>query len=423
MRSRPRPALIALAFVAFVSLGLPDGVFGVAWPSVRRTFGLPLSQMGPFLAASVTGYLVSSFFGGTVLRRTGVGRLLLGSNLLIIAGLAGYAAAPAWGVMVGCAIFAGLGAGAIDAGINAYAADHFTPRLVNWVHACYGVGATAGPLTMTAVLAAGHSWRWGYVLLGVVLTGMAVGFWLTLNLWEDRKVRGFEVVTPNTSAPGAEAPGAPNREAPATMGQTLRRPVVWAGIGLFFLYTGLEVTAGQWAYSLFTEARGVRPAVAGTWVGVYWGSLTAGRVAFGVAAGRVSAGRLLAVGLVGAPVAAGLIWWNGGGVAGFVGMALLGLVLAPIYPLMIFLTPGRVGQTFSAHAIGFQVSAANLGAAALPGLAGVLARSFGLEVVGPTLLTAALALLALNEVARRASGRAARPPAVGTVIPAAGQGL
>src|SRR4051794_19271756 len=235
MSPPPRPALIAPAFVAFVSLGLPDGVFGVAWPSVRRTFGLPLSQMGPFLAASVAGYLVSSFCGGSVVRRTGVGRLLLGSNVLIVLGLAGYATAPAWGVMVGCAVLAGLGAGAIDAGINAYAAAHFSPRLVNWVHACYGVGATAGPLTMTAVLAAGHSWRWGYVLLGVVLAGMAVGFWLTLDLWEDRPARGFEVATANRTAPGSGDAPAPAAEAPATVGQALRRPMVWAGIGLFFL--------------------------------------------------------------------------------------------------------------------------------------------------------------------------------------------
>src|SRR5207253_11444498 len=120
---------------------------------------------------------------------------LLGSNVLIVAGLAGYAAAPEWGVMVGCAVLAGLGAGAIDAGINAYAAAHFSPRLVNWVHACYGVGATTGPLTMTAALAAGHSWRWGYALLGAVLAGMAVGFGLTVRLWEDRPARGFDVAS------------------------------------------------------------------------------------------------------------------------------------------------------------------------------------------------------------------------------------
>jgi fucose permease len=359
--------------------------------------------MGPFLAASVTGYLVSSFSGGAVVRRTGVGRLLLGSSVLIVASLGGYAAAPVWGAMVGCAVLAGLGAGAIDAGINAYAADCFSPRLVNWLHACYGVGATLGPLTMTAVLAAGRSWRWGYVVLAIVLAGIAVGFWLTLELWEDRKARGFDVVVPNGPAAGAVDVGPREADRRATIGQALRRPLVWAGIGLFFLYTGLEVTAGQWAYSLFTEARGVAPAVAGAWVGAFWGCLTAGRVAFGAAAGRVPTGRLLRVGLVGAPVAAGLVWWNAGGVAAFVGLALLGLSLAPIYPLLISLTPGRVGRAYAAHAIGFQVSAAYLGAAALPGLAGVLARRVGLEVVGPMMLVAALALLALHEAVRWAS--------------------
>jgi MFS family permease len=183
-RRRPGILLTALAFAGFVSLGLPDGVPGVAWPSVRATFGLAISQLGLLLAVSAVGYLLASFNAGSLVARLGVGGLLFASSVVIVVGLLGYAAAPSWAVMVACGLFAGLGAGAIDAGLNAYAAHHFTPRVVTWLHACYGVGATLGPLTMTAVLARGLSWRAGYAVLAAALSAMAVGFFLTRRWWE-----------------------------------------------------------------------------------------------------------------------------------------------------------------------------------------------------------------------------------------------
>ena len=175
---------------------------------------------------------------------------------------------------------------------------------------------------------------------------------------------------------------------------------------LFFLYTGLEVTAGQWTYSLFTESRGVAPAVAGTWVGVYWASLTAGRIVFGSVAGRVPPLVMLRVVMLVAPLGAVLVWSNVSPVAAFIGLALMGFCFAPVFPLLISLTPGRVGQQVSDQAIGFQVSAACLGAAGVPGLTGLLTRFGGLEVVGPMLLIVSVALLVLHEVIVRVGDRA-----------------
>ena len=385
--ARRRWFLVAVAFLAFVSLGLPDGVLGVAWPSVRHTFGLPVSQLGVLLVTSMVGYLVSSFASGEVVRRVGVGGLLLGSSVIVVASLAGFALATAWGVMVACGLLAGLGAGAIDAGINAYAAAQFPPRWVTWLHACYGVGATLGPLTMTGVLAAGLSWRWGSATIGAALVGMTLLFAATLRLWEAPR-------------DGAQARGP---AASATAAETLRRPAVWMNVVTFFLYTGTEVAAGQWAYSLFTESRGVSPAVAGAWTGADWASLTAGRIVSGAAAGRVSKEVLLRLSLLGAPLAAGLVWSDWRTVVSLVGLAMLGFSLAAIYPMMISATPERVGASYAQQSIGFQVAAAYLGAAAVPGLAGVLARRFGLEVIGPYLFAATLALLVLHEATVRVS--------------------
>ena len=385
--------LVLTAFAAFVSIGLPDGILGVAWPSIRRTFDLPLSQLGALLAAAMAGYLVSSFSSGWVVARVGVGRLLLGSSALTVMSSIGYAVAPAWGVMLISGVLAGLGAGAIDAGINAFAAARFPPRLVSWLHASYGLGAMLGPLLMTGVLAASLPWRWGYAVVGAILTGMALCFALTLDLWHVRR---------------PASAGAQRGASSASVLATLARPPVWLNVGLFFVYTGLEVTAGQWTYSLLTEGRGVAAGPAGIWVGIYWGSLMVGRLVCGALTNRLSTLTLLRVATIGGPLAALMIWSDQSRGLSFLGLALLGFLLAPIFPLLIADTPRRLGAAHATQAIGFQVSAAYLGAAAIPGAAGILARWAGIGIVGAFLVAVAVALLVLHEIALRGLARPRR---------------
>lgn len=394
MRLTPRRLLAALAFAAFISLGLPDGLLGVAWPSIRRTFGLPLSQLGPLLALIMTGYLVSSFLSGALVARGGVGRLLLWSNLIVVVSCTGYALAPHWPVMLACGLLAGLGAGAIDAGINAYAAVHFAPRVVSWLHGSWGLGAALGPFVMTTVLATGLVWRWGYGLVAIALLLMALAFARTRHWWDD-------VAVAAGAAPAVVPP------AMAGMAQTLARPAVWLHLAFFFLYTGLEASTGQWAYSILTEGRGMAPTQAGIWVGLYWGSLTAGRFACGVIAPRVSTDALLRVCTIVAPVGAALLWLGQGPMA-LGGLAMVGFVLAPIFPLTISATPGRLGRGYATHAVGFQVAAACVGGAALPAAGGVIARWLGLEAITTFQFAVAVVLLLLHEavlaMARRGAG-------------------
>jgi fucose permease len=372
--------IIALAFVAFVSLGLPDGVLGVAWPSVRGTFHRPLSSLGALLACGTGAYLVSSFLGGQAVRAVGVGNVLLGSGVLVAVALAGVSLAPSWPAVVACAVIGGVGGGAIDAGINTFAASRFSARVVNWLHACWGVGATTGPVLMTAVLARGMSWRVGYRVLAAALALLSVLFLLTRRLWTI----------------GRPAAAAPHERGPS-IGEALRRPAVWMQLPLFFLYCGVESTAGQLLYSLFTESRGVRPTTAGLATGGYWAALTEGRFVFGQIAASVSRGAILRTGLGLAPVGAALLWWDVAVPVSVAGAALLGFALAPVFPTLISVTPQRVGARFAAHAVGFQVAVANLGIAVLPWLVAVAARRVGLEFVCVFLFAASTLLLAMQE--------------------------
>src|SRR5581483_2126401 len=280
MSRRPSSTtLLALAFLGFVSLGLPDGLLGVAAPSIRASFAVAPEEFGALLVAFAAGYLSSSFASGAILARIGVGTLLALSCLLTAASLAMYAAAPWWWWMVAGGSLSGLGAGAIDSGINTYAATRHSPRTVNWLHACYGVGAMSGPVLMTSVLAAGRSWRFGYALVGAAQLALAAAFAATRTFWPS-------AAAPDDDAGSEASADAGDAALPARVRQTLARPVVWLGIAIFLVYTGLEATVAVWGFSFLTQARGIALTTAGWWLSGFWLGLTAGRVAFGWVGGR-----------------------------------------------------------------------------------------------------------------------------------------
>jgi fucose permease len=379
--------LVGLAYLSFISLGLPDGLLGVAWPAIRADFALPLDALGALLVTFTAGYLASSFMSGRLLARLGVGTLLALSCLATAASLIGYALAPAWWVVVALGALAGLGAGAIDAGLNTFAATEFSARMVNWLHACYGVGAATGPVIMSSVLAARGPWQRGYLIVGGWQLLLTACFTLTRRWWPAAGAAREE----------AASDGAPTAATTASTFATLRLPAAWLSVAVFFFYTGVEASAGAWAYSLLTESRGVAAMTAGLWVSVYWGALTAGRLLSGFVVHFISVHLLLRCAVIGMAVGAAFVWLDLARPLSFFGLGLMGLAAAPVFPSLIAATPARLGAAHTANAVGFQIAAAMLGAALLPGLVGVLAGRFGLESIGAALTAAALLLVALYE--------------------------
>jgi fucose permease len=233
---------------------------------------------------------------------------------------------------------------------------------------------------MTSVLASRHPWQRGYVIVGVWQLLLAICFGLTRRWW------------PRDSAREHLASSSIARVQNAS---TLKLPVMWLSLAVFFLYTGIEAAAGIWAYSLFTESRGVTMMTAGFWVSVYWGALTVGRLLAGVAVRFVSANRLLRFAVAGMAVGAALIWLNVTSLLSFLGLGLMGLASAPVFPSLIATTSLRLGAVHTSNGVGFQIAAAVLGQSLLPAFVGVLAGRFALEIVGPALFVAAVLLLAL----------------------------
>ncbi|MET7375436.1 MFS transporter [Micromonospora arida] len=409
--ARPRAALLLLSYLAFVSLGLPDGLLGVSWPSIRGDFDVPTEAVGWVLTAGTVGYLTSSVLAGFTLARVGVGALLAGSTLLASLALTGYSVSPVLAVLVGCALLLGLGSGAVDSGLNAYAAGAFGPRHMNWLHAFFGLGVAIGPLIMTAVLSAGLAWRWGYGIVAAAQLVLAAAFALTVRAWQ-RGVPASTEVGDAIQAGSAATDSGPAPIVRVPVRETLRLPAVWSGTLAFVLYVAIEVSAGLWAFLLLTEGRGLNAALAGGCVSAYWGSLFVGRIVQGLVAERLGAGLVLRVSLAGMAVGAALIAVPGPALLAVLGLVVVGFAAAPVFPLLTLTTAERVGAAHADRAIGLQIGAAGIGAALVPAGLGVLIGNTSVQVLGSALLVLALALIALYEWgARRSTGQPTGQPA------------
>jgi len=380
IKNYPRLGLIALIYIAFIALGMPDGLMGVAWPSVRQSFSIPLDALGSLLFVSIAGYLTSSFLTGKLMVTLGIGRMLAVSCALTGLALVGYTVVPSWWMMVALGAVAGLGAGAIDAGLNTFVAAHFGEGLMQWLHASYGIGITTGPLIMTTALNAFQSWRVGYITVGAVQLFLAACFVLTLPMWRrNERPTGTETQVRLT-------------DYKTSLVDTIYQPRVWLSLLLFFLYTGAEVALGVWAYTLLTESRHVQPEAAGLVVGSYWAMFTIGRVIAGLYARRQGVNQLVMGGLAVALLGAALLWWNPIPAASLVAVGVVGFAIAPIFPGFVSRTSHRVGMRFAANTIGMQMAAAGLGSASIPSLVGILARRMSLEVI-PICLSALFMVL------------------------------
>ncbi|WP_029031555.1 MFS transporter [Salinarimonas rosea] len=391
-RAAPRALLVVVAYLGFVSLALPDVAHGVSWPFVREAFALPQSGLGLIMAGTAAGFFVSSFFAGRLLEAFGVGRLLAGSTGLVAAALVGIAVAPSFPVFLAAAPLVGLGSGAIDSGLNAYAAARFSARHMTWLHAAFGFGAACGPFLMTGALVVGGSWRLGYSTIALIMVAMALVFLSTRGLW--RADAGRPIAAGDGPSGESAAPARPTTRA------ALAHPVVRLQIAMFCIYVGVEYGAGLWIFTVLSEGRGLSVELAGTMAGLFWGGLFVGRVGFGLVADRLGEDRSVRLGLAGMALGAGAFALAPTPI-GLAGIVLLGLACAPVYPMLMSRTPARLGEALAAHAIGFQVSAAMLGGVIFPALGGLLADAIGLDAVPFMVLASVLALVALNVALER----------------------
>ena len=371
--------LLAIIYLAFISLGLPDSVLGVAWPFMRISLDQPLAAAGLITLTLTACSAVSSMASAAVLKRLGTGPVVMVSGFLTGFGLLGFAFAPSMAWVLVCAVPLGLGAGSVDAGLNHFVADHYSSRHMNWLHGCWGVGATVGPVIMGAALVGASGWQSGYRTIAVLQLALALLFLFTLRLWQRE-----HAVPPRDEAQGAAG----------QLAESVPDWATWLAPSLYLVYATIEIGTGLWTASLLVDDRGLDAPTAGLWVSCFFGAIMGGRFAVGLVATRLGNRRLVRLGLAAAMLGALVLSISGlPDMVSLAGLVLLGLGCAPIYPSLMHETTRRFDAATARKVVGRQVAFAYVGGAIGPASLGLLGAYVGLATIMPAVLLALLLLL------------------------------
>lgn len=396
--------LLVFIYIAFVSLGLPDSILGVAWPSMRGELGIPLQGAGLIAIVLTACSAISSVSSAFVARRLGTGPVVAVSCFLSAIGLVGYSFAPSFAWVLVAAVPLGFGQGSVDSSLNAYVASGYSSRHMNWLHASWGIGATIGPMIMTQALVSGLLWRNGYRIIASLQGGLGLLFALSLRLW----TRVDAGSSAGGSAPGSAGTSLGERieggQAEQELTPTgkpkisgLRRAEPWLQVAMYALYCAGEISVGIWSASLLVEARGLGAGIAGILVAAYYGGITGGRVLTGFVSDRVGNRGMVRLGLLTAAVGLGLLMLRLPIPLTLAGFLLLGLGFAPIFPSLMHETPRRFDRNTYRTVISFQMAAAYLGGSVFPGAVGLVAAWLGLESLFFCVAFFVLALFILSE--------------------------
>ncbi len=382
--------LLAVIYLSFISLGLPDSLLGSAWPVMHAELGVPTSWAGIISVIISMGTVVSSLQSDRLTKRLGAGRVTAASVGLTAAALFGFSASGSfWGLCL-WAIPYGLGAGSVDAALNNYVALHYASRHMSWLHCMWGLGAAIGPYIMGLALSGSAGWQMGYryiSLLQIVLTAVLAA---TLPLWRVHQRAG-----------GGEEQDA----RPLTLSQILRIPGAKEVMAAFFCYCALEQTAILWSSSYLHLHRGVPAETAAGYAGLFFLGITAGRALSGFLTMKLSDPQMIRLGQGLIALGALILLLPLHIYATLAGLALVGLGCAPIYPCIIHSTPGHFGADKSQAVIGVQMASAYVGTCLMPPLFGLVSEHLS-PALFPLYLLAILAVMAFSHEAllRRAGG-------------------
>lgn len=350
--------LLGIIYVAFISLGLPDALLGSAWPTMHLDLQAPVSYAGILSMIITSGTIVSSMFSDKLTRKLGTGKVTAFSVALTAAALFGFSVAPNFWVLCICAIPYGLGAGAVDATLDNYIALHYEARHMSWLHCFWGVGASLGPYIMGACLTGGLHWSSGYRIVSILQIVLTFGLFMSLPLWKGNGAAGEDGKQPEELG----------------FGQLLKLPGAKAGLLAFFCYCALENTAGLWASSYMVMNRGVSETVAASWASLYYLGITAGRFVCGFVTMKMDDRAMVRLGQVIAALGIVLLCLPFGNACMCVGLVMIGVGCAPIFPSLLHETPENFGAERSQSIMGLQMACAYMGTTLMPPIFGFLAE-------------------------------------------------
>ena len=334
--------LLIVIYIAFISLGLPDSLFGVSWPVLHVEFGIAESFASVYtiITAICTGGV--SFVAGRVIRKFGTGKVTFFSTLLTAIGLVGISFAPNIVVMIIFAIILGYGAGAIDTGLNSYVSLHYKAKYLNWLHCFWGMGVAISPMIMSVFLGAGEGqWRNGYRVVALLQLAIAMIILATLKKWD----------------PAVEQEQRDSAKADMSMGQLFRLKGLPTSILSLGLYCGAEYLIGTWGATYAVHEFDLAPEVAAKWVSLYYGGIMLGRIIVGFVPERIGDDMRVKCGVLISLAGIVFLALPVGNIA-LAGLLLIGIGFGPVFPAVIHSVPYRFGSTYSADLTGYHMGGA-----------------------------------------------------------------
>ena len=375
--------LLALIYIAFISLGLPDSLLGSGWPVMHTELHVSVSYMGIVSMVISGGTIISSLLSDVLTRKLGTRAVTVASVFLTVIALFGFSFSTAFRMILVFAVPYGLGAGAIDAALNNYIALHYKAKHMSWLHCFWGVGTIVSPFIMGYALTA-STWNNGYRIVGFIQLAIGVLLLATLPVW---KVNKKETTQEQKSV--------------GLLGALKIKGVPFLLIG-FFAYCAAEATAMQWASTYFAEVKGVSAERAATFASLFYIGITVGRFIGGFLTDKLGDRKMIVVGTCILACGIGLLFLPVPSYAvAFAGFIVIGLGCAPIYPCIIHSTPYNFGAENSGAIIGIQMASAYVGTMFIPPLFGLLGKRIGFGIMPVYLLVFVAIMIIMVELTFR----------------------
>ncbi len=376
--------LIALIYISFISLGLPDSLLGSAWPVMQAEFGAPLSLAGAVSMTISGGTIVSSLLSDRLTRKLGPGLVNAASCALTALALQGFSLSTRPWMLFLFAIPYGLGAGAVDAALNNFAALHCSSRQMSWLHCFWGAGASVSPYIMSFSLTTKFGWQGGYLAVFAIQIALSVLLFATLPIWKK--------AVPKPDKAESEA------VKPLGLGRALKIPGVPFVLFSFFAYCALESTAGLWASSYLALHRGVNSETAAMFGSLFYLGITFGRFVNGFIADKFGDRRMIRIGGIAICLGLALVMLPlKTDILSLVGLLVIGIGGAPVYPCIIHSTPDNFGSENSQAIVGVQMACAYMGSSLMPPLFGLIAKNISISIYPFFMAIFAVLMLASTE--------------------------
>lgn len=377
--------LLAIIYLAFISLGLPDALLGAAWPSMYPQFDVPISYAGIISMIIALGTVVSSLQSDRLTKKLGTGKVTALSVLMTAMALFGFATSHSFGMLCLWAIPYGLGAGSVDASLNNYVALHYESRHMSWLHCMWGIGASAGPYIMGYALTAGWGWNSGYHIIAVLQIVLTAILLCSLPLWKQRPAE----VLRDGKVQNVKA-------------LSIREVLQLAGareiLVCFFCYCALEQTTGLWASSYLTLHKGVSADTAATFASMFYLGITVGRALSGFLTMKLNDVQMIRLGEVIIGIGVLVMLLPFGQSLSLTGLILIGLGCAPVYPCVIHSTPAHFGADKSQAIIGIQMACAYVGTCLMPPVFGLIANHITVALLPVYLLIILVLMVIMHEL-------------------------